>query len=181
MFWSRLIVSVVEFFLSGALAIFVVFWSYKSFAAFTEGYDVIEELKKQNTAVAIVLTSMMVATSMLMQQSVYPVISIVTLYMQTNGEAGVSIWRVVAYSIGHLILGFLLSIGSIELALRTFEKLSDVDDLDEEKELKAGNSAVAIVMAGVVIVTAFYLQNGISSVTKSLIPRPSLGELRSFK
>lgn len=182
MFWTRLIVSSVELVLSVLLAVFVVFWSYRSFARVTKAYSVDEELKKRNVAVAIVLTSLMIATSMLMHESVYPVTSIVTLYLTSRGDAAVGFWRILVYCAGHLVLGFLLSIGSVELALRLFEKLvSGTEGMDEDAELKKGNTAVAVVMAGVVLVTAFYLQQGISGLTKTLIPQPSLGQIRILR
>lgn len=179
MFWTRLVVSSVEFVLAVFLAVFVVFWTYKSFVKATSAYDVEAELKKNNVAVAVLLTALMVATSYLLRQSIYPVMSIVTLYLTSPAEAQASAWRVAGYCLGHLALGFLLSLGSVSLALRLFAKLST--DLDEEREIGRGNVAVSIVMAGVVLVTVLYLQQGISGLTKTLIPQPALGTIRVLR
>ena len=175
MFWTRLIVSLVEFVLSVVLSLFVIFWSYTSFKGMMD-YDVEAELKNRNVAVAILLTALMVSTSLMMHETVYPVTSIVTIYLTSPSESGIGFLRLLAYCVGHLLLGFLLSLATIELALRLFEKLTT--GFNEEDEVRKGNAAVAIVMAGVVIVTALYLQQGLGGLTKTLIPQPSLGSIR---
>ncbi|MBI4423950.1 MAG: DUF350 domain-containing protein [Elusimicrobia bacterium] len=176
MFTTRLIVSLTEFFLSIGLAIFMVFWSYKSFAQVQTAYDVEGELKKGNVAVAVLLASLMVAASLIMKKSLYPVTSSITIYLTAPGEGAVPLWKLALYCFGHLVLGFMVTIASIELSLRVFERLST--RFDEDEEIARGNTAIAIVMAGVVLVTSSYLQEGVSSLTKALIPRPVLGKVR---
>ncbi len=176
MFTTRLIVSLAEFFLSVFLSIFMVFWSYKSFIQVTTEYDVEQELKKGNTAVAILLASLMVASSLIMQKSMYPVTSSITIYLTASADEAVPLWKILGYCLGHLFFGFVITVATIELSLRIFNKLST--NIDEDAEVARGNTAVAIVMAGVVLVTSTYLQEGVSSLTKSLIPRPSLGQMR---
>lgn len=176
MFTTRLIVSLTEFGLSVFLSIFMVFWSYKSFAQVQTEFDAEEELKKGNVAVAILLGSLMVGASLIMKKSLYPVTSTITVYLSSSPGSRVPLWMLALYCLGHLLFGFIITVGSIELSLRTFEKLSS--KFDEDKEIARGNAAIAIVMAAVVLVTSSYLQEGVSSLTKSLIPRPALGQLR---
>lgn len=176
MFTTRLIVSLTEFGLSIFLSIFMVFWSYKSFAQVQTHYDAEAELKKGNTAVALLLASLMVASSLIMKKSLYPVTSTITLYLSSPADNAVPFWKLLLYCLGHLIFGFIITVGSIELSLRIFEKLSA--DIDEDAEIAKGNTAIAIVMAGVILVTSSYLQEGVSSLTKTLIPRPALGQMR---
>lgn len=176
MFTNRLIVSLTEFGLSIFLSIFMVFWSYKSFAQVQTQFDTEEELKKGNVAVALLLASLMVAASLIMKKSLYPVTSIITVYLSSPAEAAVPLWKLVMYCVGHLLFGFVITVGSIELSLRIFEKLST--EMDEDAEIARGNTAIAVVMAGVILVTSSYLQEGVSSLTKALIPRPALGQMR---
>lgn len=176
MFTTRLIVSMTEFGLSVFLSIFMVFWSYKSFAQVQTSFDTEEELKKGNVAVALLLASLMVAASLIMKKSLYPVTSTITVYLSSPVDSGVPLWKLIMYCLGHLLFGFVITVGSIELSLRVFEKLSA--DIDEDAEIAKGNTAIAVVMAGVILVTSSYLQEGVSSLTKALIPRPALGQMR---
>lgn len=179
MAWTRLWISLCELALSVFLAVFVVFWSYTSFVRMTRDYDAEEELRKGNLAVALLLTALMVATSLMMQQSVYPVISSIGVYLTGGPGAAGGLWKLPLYCIGHLALGFLLAVGTVELSLRLFERLSG--GIDHDDELRKGNVAVAVVMASVVLVTAFYMQQGVSGLTKSLIPHPPLGQIRILR
>lgn len=176
MFLNRLILSLSEFVLSVFLAIFVVFWSYKSFSKLTADYDLEEELKKDNVAVAVLLTALMVATSLMMQNTVYPVIGTLTVFLTSFGSSGISVWQLIGYSIGHLVGGFVLAFGTIRMSLWLFQKL--LTEIDEEKEIRRGNVAVSMVMAGVVLVIALYMQSGVSGLAKTLIPQPELGEIQ---
>jgi uncharacterized membrane protein YjfL (UPF0719 family) len=66
-----------------------------------------------------------------------------------------------------LILGILLAIGAIYLALKVLDKLTK--GIEEFEELKKGNVAVALEMAGVIIAVALVIQTGISGITTALI------------
>ncbi|MFA5139459.1 MAG: DUF350 domain-containing protein [Elusimicrobiota bacterium] len=175
MFWTRIILGLVEFGLSLGLSIFIVYWSYKSFVRVNrERFDAQQEIYKGNVAVAILMAGLMYAASLILQESIYPVVSIVTLGFTCGGEeGGRSILSLVAYGLGHLVLGFFLAVGCVQVALKAFELLNA--GLDEGKEIGKGNVAVAVLMASVVIIIALFMQQGVSTLEKSLIPQPTIG------
>ena len=105
MFWKHLIISLIEFALSFSIAIFIVYWSYKSFIRVNTAFDAQKEIYKGNVAVSILLASLMYATALIMRESIYPVISIVTVGL-TGGEGGHGFLLLTAYAVGHLLLGF---------------------------------------------------------------------------
>ena len=176
MFWTRIIISLAEFALSLVLSIFVVFWSYKSFVRLHLDFDAEAEIMKGNTAVAILLASLTFAAAMVMRETVYPVVSILTVGMTGSEEASHGFFSLLAYAAGHLVFGFLLSIGTVQIALRTFQHLNR--KIDESAEIARGNTAVAVIMGTVVLIVAMFMQQGVGSVSKSLIPQPKLGTLR---
>ena len=175
MFLTRLIVSLAEFGLSIVLAVFVVFWSYKSFVKFTGAYDAEGEIARGNVADAVLMAALMAGASLILQQSIYPVVSIITLGMTSGGPAGYAPASLAAYAAGHLVFGFLLSIGCVQLSLRFFQLLNR--DLDDEDQIRKGNVAVAVLMAAVILVISLFMQQGVGSLSKSLIPQPKLGVL----
>ena len=175
MFWTRLIVSLAEFGLSIILSVFIVFWSYKSFVKFAS-YDVEEEIRKGNAAVAIMLGSLMIGSALILQQAVYPVIGILMVSMTSEGLALKDFLLMAAYALGHLVFGFLVSVGCVRLALKFFEKLTG--DMDEDGEIRKGNVPIAIVLASVVLVLSMFMKEGVSAMTKTLIPQPKLGGLQ---
>lgn len=176
MFWTRLFVSLAEFALSLGLSIFVVFWSYKSFVRANDAYNAEDEIRKGNTAVAILIAALTFSAALVMRETVYPVVSILSLGLSGSGGEEHGILTLLAYAAGHLVLGFLLSVGTVQVALKTFSRINR--EIDEDAEIGRGNTSVAVIMATVVIVVAMFMQQGVGSVTKSLIPQPKLGGLR---
>ncbi len=176
MFITRLILSLAEFGLSIFLSLLVIFSSYKGFLWMSPQMDAEAEVHKGNVAVAIMLASLMAGSALIMRQSIYPVVSI--LMVGLTGESG-GAWgalRLAGYAAGHLAFGFLLSVACVQISLKAFEKLTG--DLDEEEAIRKGNVAVAVLLAAVVLILSTYMEQGVSALTKSLIPQPKLGGLR---
>ena len=69
-------------------------------------------------------------------------------------------------SIFQLILGIILAIAAIYLALNVLDKLTK--GIDEFEELKKGNVAVALEMAGVIIAVAIIIQAGVLGITSGI-------------
>ncbi|HVE13870.1 MAG TPA: DUF350 domain-containing protein [Elusimicrobiota bacterium] len=172
MFWTRIILSLAEFGLSIVLSVFVIFWSYKSFVRATTEYDAEEEIRKGNVAVAVLLSSLMAGSAVIFQQTVYPVIGILTLGLTASGN-GLGV--LLGYAAGQLILGFVLSVACVEAGLRLFELLTR--GLEDDNHIQKGNVAVAVIMAAVVLILSMFMQEGVSSLNKTLIPQPKLGSL----
>ena len=72
----------------------------------------------------------------------------------------------ISVAIIQLVLGILLAIGAIYLALNILDKLTT--GVQEFEELKKGNVAVALEMAGVIIAVALIIQSGIVGITAAL-------------
>jgi uncharacterized membrane protein YjfL (UPF0719 family) len=65
-----------------------------------------------------------------------------------------------------LVLGVLLAIGSIYLAISVFDKLTR--QIKAFEELKNGNVAVALEVAGVIVAVALIIQSGVVGITAAL-------------
>lgn len=174
MFWTSVLISLAEFVLSFLLAVFIVYWSYKSFDRFNTEFDAQQEIYKGNTAVAILMSALMYGTALIMREAIYPVIGTITVGLTSH--EGHSYGLLAAYVAGHLLLGFLLAVGTVQLALKAFARLNR--EIEEELEIAKGNNAVAILMGAVVIVISLFMQQGVGALTKSMIPQPKLGGLR---
>ena len=69
-------------------------------------------------------------------------------------------------SVLKLILGITLAIGAIYLALNILDRMTK--EIDEFGEIKKGNVAVALEMAGVIIAVSIIIQSGVLGITSSL-------------
>jgi len=99
-----------------------------------------------------------------------------------SGISGISIGISKALSVGilsldgitaigvaflQLVLGIVLAIGAIYLALSILDRLTK--GVEEFEEIKKGNVAVALEMAGVIIATAVIVQSGVIGITTALL------------
>ena len=88
-------------------------------------------------------------------------------------------WILVLHILVHLALVFIVAVFSISFSLRFYGRLTR--GISEGAELKKGNAAVGIVLAAVVLVVAMYVSDGVSSLTKSLIPQADIGAVSTVR
>jgi uncharacterized membrane protein YjfL (UPF0719 family) len=148
--------------------------NYRLFIATNPDYNAEAEMKKNNLGVAILLAALLISAGIIVREGVYPVVNLVRLYF-TSPVTYVNGWQLVLLIVGHLGLVFVIAVYTISLSLRFWGRLTP--DINEGEELKKGNTAVGIVLAGVVAVMALFISDGVSRLTKSLIPQPSIGHL----
>jgi hypothetical protein len=51
-------------------------------------------------------------------------------------------------------------------------------ELSVGEQLRQGNLAVGILLSGVVLIAALYVGEGVSALTKALVPQPKIGTLQ---
>lgn len=172
--WISIALALFEFVLSAALGLLVVYVNYRLFIATNRDYNAEEEMKKNNIGVAILLAALLVSAGLIVREGIYPVVNLVRLYVTAPVDY-VSGWQLALLIVGHLGLVFVVAVYTISLSLRFWGRLTP--NVDEGAELKKGNLAVGIVLAGVVAVMALFISEGISRLTKALIPQPSIGHV----
>jgi len=147
------------------LAVVALYIGFSVFGKVTREVDEQKELAKGNVAFGIVVAAIFVAIAVVVQSGVSG-ISVGISKASVLGFTSIDGLIVIAIAIIQLILGVLLAIGAIYLALYTLDKLTT--GVEEFEELKKGNVAVALEMAGVIIAVALIIQSGIVGITTSL-------------
>lgn len=66
------------------------------------------------------------------------------------------------------ILGLVLSMGSVYISLKLFDKFTR--KLDEWKEIKKGNLAVGVLLGGIILSIAIVIEGGVSNITAPFVP-----------
>lgn len=175
---TRILLSLFEFTLTVGLAVAVVYINYRLAIRAIPGYDAEQELKNRNVGIAIVLAAGLIAAGMIVRNGIFPVVSMVRLAFTSNG-AYLPLWEVAGVALLQLMLVFAAAIFSLSVSLRTFSRLTRT--IQEGTELKAGNPAVGIVLAAVVLVIGLFVSDSMSSVTKSLVPQAPLGTVETMR
>lgn len=157
---SQVMVAVLQFVVGLVLSITSVFVSLKLFDKFTYNIEEWEEIKKGNVAVGILLAAIIISISLVVESGVVAITANITAYAGINAVA-------MSFAIGvvNLLISLVAAVISVFLAIRILDWITT--DIDEMKELKKGNVAVALMMAAVLIAVSFVIKaavNGISGL-----------------
>ena len=179
MFNTRLLVSFFEFFLAVVMSGFIISLTYRVFIKANPDFDMEEEIKKGNVAVGTLVGAILFAASMILQKGMGSVVSMFRMHISAPGESAMGLGKLALLCTAHLGLSMLLAVVTISVTLRLFGKL--VRSLHAGKELEKGNLAVGIVLGSVVLVAALYVGEGVSAISKALVPQPSIGQIEIMK
>ena len=153
-------IGLVQLLIAIILAVVALYIGFSTFSHITKGMDEKQELAKGNVAVGIIIAAVFFAIAIVVQSGIAGIsIGI------TNALAGDWISLIAAFI--QLILGIILAIVAIYIALNILDRLTK--GIDEYGELKKGNVAVTLMMAGVIVSTAIIIQSGVIGITSAII------------
>ena len=157
------------------MGLMVTFGSFKMLDLMTRDLDELEEIKKNNTAVGILMGSMLISTGLICAEALGPASSTLqsTLFAQM-GPAAVA--KTLGQTLGYFVLVLSLAVLCVSFAARVFFWLTR--NLDEMAEIKNNNVAVAITLGAVLVVMGLFLSHGVSGLLQALVPSPALETIR---
>lgn len=145
------------------LAMSSVYLGLRMFDRMTEGIEEMDEIKKGNVAVGIMLATVVFAIANVVQRGVLNLTASVPLNMGVGAMAVGLVLGVL-----QLLIAIAAAAFSINLAIKVLDKITT--EIDEMKELKRGNVAVAIVMAGVLLAVSFVISSGVEGLSRAVDP-----------
>jgi uncharacterized membrane protein YjfL (UPF0719 family) len=156
---ESIIIGITQLIIAVVLAVVSLYIGFAMLDRLTKKIDEEKELAKGNTAVGILVASIFISIAIVVQSGVAGIS--IGLKDAVNGN----IYSLIA-SIIQLILGMILAVTGIYLSLNVFDRLTK--EIDEFEEIRKGNVAVAVEMAGVIIAVALIIQSGVLGITSSL-------------
>jgi len=159
------VVGLVQLVIAVIFAVIALYLGFSVFGKVTRDVDEQKELAKGNTAFGIIVVAIFVAIGIVIQSGVTG-ISVGISKAATLGLTSVDGLIVITIAILQLVLGVLLAIGAIYLAISIFDRLTR--QINAFEELKKGNVAVALEIAGIIIAVALIIQSGIVGITAAL-------------
>ncbi len=166
MLFANAVVGLVQLVIAILFAVVALYIGFAVLGKITKGIDEEKELVKGNAAVGIIVASVFVAIALVVQSGVSG------LSVGINKALSVGIFSAdgilaIVVAFVQLLLGIVLAVAAIYLALNILDRLTG--GIEEFEELKKGNVAVALEMAGVIIAVAVIIQSGVIGITASII------------
>jgi uncharacterized membrane protein YjfL (UPF0719 family) len=166
MLFANAVVGLVQLVIAILFAVVALYIGFAVLGKITKGIDEEKELVKGNAAVGIIVASVFVAIALVVQSGVSG------LSVGINKALSIGIFSAngilaIVVAFVQLLLGIVLAVAAIYLALNILDRLTG--GIEEFEELKKGNVAVALEMAGVIIAVAVIIQSGVIGITASII------------
>jgi uncharacterized membrane protein YjfL (UPF0719 family) len=166
MLWANAIIGIVQLLIAIILAVVALYIGFSVLSKITKGIDEEKELAKGNAAVGIVVAAVFFAIAIVVQSGVSGV-SLGIAKAMSVGLLSVDGFIAIGFAILQLVLGIVLAVAAIYLALNILDRLTK--GVNEFEELKKGNVAVALEMAGVIVAVAVIIQSGVIGITTALL------------
>jgi uncharacterized membrane protein YjfL (UPF0719 family) len=163
---ENIIVGLVQLVIAIIFAVVALYTGFAVLSRITKGIDEEKELAKGNAAVGIIVAAVFIAIAVVVQSGVSG-ISVGINKALSIGILSFDGMLTVAVAILQLLLGIGLAVVAIYLALNILDKLTK--GIDEFAEIRKGNVAVALEMAGVIIAVAVIIQSGVIGITAAII------------
>lgn len=163
---TNAVVGIIQLVIAIVLAVAALYIGFSVLGKITKGIEEEKEIAKGNAAVGILVASVFIAIGIVVQSGVSGISKGISQAINVGLLSSLGI-AIIIVSIVQLLLGIVLAIVAIYLALNVLDKLTK--GIDEFAELKKGNVAVALEMAGVIITVAIIIQSGVMGITAALI------------
>jgi uncharacterized membrane protein YjfL (UPF0719 family) len=161
------VVGIIQLVIAIILAVVALYIGFSVLGKITKGIEEEKELAKGNAAVGILVASVFIAIGIVVQSGVAGVSKGLSAALNAGDFLSLQGILPIVLAILQLILGIVLAIAAIYLALNVLDRLTK--GIEEFEELKKGNVAVALEMAGVIITTAIIIQSGVMGISNALI------------
>jgi uncharacterized membrane protein YjfL (UPF0719 family) len=163
--WENAVFGIIQLVIAIAFSVVALYIGFWVLGKITKGINEEKELAKGNAAVGILVASVFIAIALVVQSGVSG-LSVALNRALVLGFTADGILTVVIAVI-QLLLGIVLAVGAIYLALNILDRLTT--GVNEFEELRKGNVAVALELAGVIIAVAVIVQSGVIGITAAIL------------
>lgn len=183
MFIVRLVVSLFELALMVAMSGVIIYLIYRIFIKANPDFDMEEEIAQGNVAVGILVSTIMVSAALLLEKGLAASVSMFKLSVSAPDEVALPLWQTGLITLCHLALVLAIAVFTISATLRLFGRMArNINPhMKLGEHLKNGNVAVGILLSAVVFIATTYVGEGVSALTKALVPQPKIGTIEIMK
>jgi len=179
----HLLLSLVEMAIMIILSGIIICVIYKVFIKANPDFDMEKEIINGNVAVGVLVAMIMACAADLILKGISASVGNLRLTAIYPSDMALPMWQSFLLVLGHLTLSLAIAVVAISVTLRLFGRMTRKlnPEMHLGKLLERGNIAVGILLAAVVFIITLYVGEGVSSLTKSLVPQPKIGKIQIMK
>lgn len=157
------VAAIIQLVVGLALAMGSVYIGLKMFDRLTKGVDEWKEILNGNVAVGILMAAVIFSIANVVQSGVG------SLLANLGAAQGIDNMLIsLVLGLINLAIGLLAAVFAIWVAIKVLDRITK--EVDEMAELKKGNVAVAVIMAGVLLAVSFVIAAAVSGISNALSP-----------
>lgn len=183
MFLIRLMVSLFELILMVFMSGVIIYAIYRIFIKANRDFDMEEEIAQGNVAVGTLVSTIMVSAALLLEKGLAASVGMFKLSLSIPDELSLPLWQTALLTLGHMILTLAIALFTVSATLRLFGRMArNINPhMRLGEHLKKGNVAVGLLLSAVVFIATHYVGEGVSALTKALVPQPKIGKIEIMK
>jgi uncharacterized membrane protein YjfL (UPF0719 family) len=160
-----LVSSIIQIILGILFGCFSIYLGFRFFDKLTVGIDELSELKKGNIAVAILLVFLSISIGIML-------LGVIKNILQMFGNVVSPAMFIITFimAIVQIVVSIILVSLVVYVGLKIYDSLTPT--IDEIKEIKKGNIAIAIVLGGVMLVISLLVSTAIDNFVESDVFSP---------
>ncbi|MCB0164590.1 MAG: DUF350 domain-containing protein [Anaerolineae bacterium] len=152
--FGQLFVSVANIIIAVILGVVASYIGVWLFTKSTRHLDDWGEVRRGNVGMGIVMGSIIVGIALILK----PAVDLPLTSEMANP------FLILVGEMAGIVLGLFLAMSAIVFSLGVFDRL--VGDIDELSELQRGNTAVAVIMAAVVLAVSYLISGAVASIIR---------------
>jgi len=180
---TRFLISLFELALMIVASGLIIVLIYRLFIRANPDFDMEESIRQGNTAVGILMAAIMICAAQMLARGLEASVTVFRLAMFAPGDRLGQLSQAVLLIGGHMLLSLAIAVLTISVTLRLFGRLARHinPQMRLGELLEAGNVAVGILLAAAVFIATLYVGEGVSAVTKALVPQPDVGTIQIMR
>jgi uncharacterized membrane protein YjfL (UPF0719 family) len=167
---SIIIVGLVEIVLALLFGALFIFGAFKLFILLTKDMNEMEEIKKNNTAVGILMGAMILSIVIVCINSLESAITVLGIALRSPESTWLTYLKFSGIMLAHMLLSSIIAFFGVYFGIRLFMWMTR--DINEMDEIRKNNIAVAVIIGVIVVSMAMLLAPGIKTLLDGLIPFP---------
>ncbi|MDD2774171.1 MAG: DUF350 domain-containing protein [Elusimicrobiales bacterium] len=182
MYLIKVAAGLFELALMAVMSAVVIYITYRVFVKANPDFNMEEEIEKGNVAVGVLMGGILVSASIMLQRGLAAAVTMFRMQLSSQPDA-FPVWKGALYILGDMALSLSAAVFTISFTLRLFGKMTRRvhPEMRLGAELQRGNAAVGILLAAAVLIAGLYVGEGVSALTKALLPQPSIGRIQIMR
>lgn len=167
----KAIVGIVHLGIAFILSMLATYGTYRIASMLSRDFDGADELNANNIAAGVLFSSVLISAAIILHAVIDPAVSTFEAYFY-EGMTFKTFVSFIGYFLTYIAAAIAITVAALWITIASFVGLTR--RIDEFREIRSGNVAVAIVLGVAVVIIGCFLSGGVEDCLNALVPIPEM-------